>query len=281
MKKQQTGFTLIELMISLTLGLLVVAAGTSIFLSAQKSLNIQTTVGEVQQNSIFGLSSIARDIRHANLNLSNDIVGDMQRTTVRSGIVFSATNLPTGVNFANLATTNEQLTIQFAPILSNSASGMPAGFMTCSAEEVQPTADGKLVIIQRYFIDGGALSCRAYSYELDNAGQLVADSAHTYRVQQIMQNIADFRIRFGVIAGEASGVAQYQYKLPGSIVDTDKIVSVELGVLARSTNTAATGAAPASTTYTIAGQNVTPASANFLYQPVTQVVAFRNSAGVL
>lgn len=68
MTKNQQGFTLLELMISLAIGLLVVSAATAIFLSAQRSLGFQLGMGDVQQNSNFGLAMLTHDLRHANLN---------------------------------------------------------------------------------------------------------------------------------------------------------------------------------------------------------------------
>lgn len=44
----QKGFTLIELMIAITLGLLISAAALMIFLSSQRSLAIQGGMGEIQ-----------------------------------------------------------------------------------------------------------------------------------------------------------------------------------------------------------------------------------------
>lgn len=41
-KRYTSGFTLMELMIALALGLLIVAAGLAVFLSSQRSLNLQS-----------------------------------------------------------------------------------------------------------------------------------------------------------------------------------------------------------------------------------------------
>lgn len=67
-KRYTSGFTLMELMIALALGLLIVAAGLAVFLSSQRSFNLQSGMGELQQNANFGLSLVAHDLRHTNLN---------------------------------------------------------------------------------------------------------------------------------------------------------------------------------------------------------------------
>lgn len=127
MTKNQQGFTLLELMISLAIGLLVVSAATAIFLSAQRSLGFQLGMGDVQQNSNFGLAMLTHDLRHANLNtpsnqkINNKIVG--------SGLIFAQQNYPSSLhagladiaystqNFADDATTgkSDQIVIQFIP----------------------------------------------------------------------------------------------------------------------------------------------------------------------
>ena len=66
MKNKQVGFTLIELMISIALGLIVVAAAILLFLTGQKSVAMQKGMAELQDNANFGLNYITRDIRLAN-----------------------------------------------------------------------------------------------------------------------------------------------------------------------------------------------------------------------
>lgn len=128
MTKLQKGFTLLELMISLVIGLLVVSAATAIFLSAQRSLGFQLGMGDVQQNSNFGLAMLTHDLRHANLNTpSNQKVNNKM---VGSGVIFARENYPSSLH-ANLiddvalsqqnlqedATTgnSDQIVIQFVP----------------------------------------------------------------------------------------------------------------------------------------------------------------------
>lgn len=189
MTKNQQGFTLLELMISLAIGLLVVSAATAIFLSAQRSLGFQLGMGDVQQNSNFGLAMLTHDLRHANLNtpsnqkINNKIVG--------SGLIFAQENYPSSLH-ANLiddvalsqqnlqedATTgnSDQLVIQFVPqyqieeasdvdpndatkkinerLLSNTdmydCEGNRIGFTTAKANE--DTQAIRPTMVQRYFI---------------------------------------------------------------------------------------------------------------------------------
>jgi len=61
------GFSLIELMIALALGLIVVLAASTIFLSNKQSYRTNLALGQVQENSRIAFELLARDIRQAGL----------------------------------------------------------------------------------------------------------------------------------------------------------------------------------------------------------------------
>ncbi|MDO5543706.1 MAG: PilW family protein [Acinetobacter sp.] len=127
MTKLQKGFTLLELIIGLAIGLLVVSAATAIFLSAQRSLGFQLGMGDVQQNSNFGLGMLTHDLRHANLNTPSN--QKINNKVVGSGVIFAKENYPSSLhasltniaysaqNFGDDATTgkSDQIVIQFVP----------------------------------------------------------------------------------------------------------------------------------------------------------------------
>lgn len=87
MYNKQSGFTLIELMISLTLGLIVVAATILLFLTGQKSVAMQKGVTELQDNANFGLNYITQDIRLTNLNTRSAAINDQ---TAYGGVVLTS-----------------------------------------------------------------------------------------------------------------------------------------------------------------------------------------------
>ncbi|HET7222033.1 MAG TPA: prepilin-type N-terminal cleavage/methylation domain-containing protein, partial [Rhodanobacteraceae bacterium] len=59
------GFTLIELMIAMLLGLIVIAGVTSVFLAGQKSYRTNGALAEVEDGSRIAFELLARDIRQA------------------------------------------------------------------------------------------------------------------------------------------------------------------------------------------------------------------------
>jgi len=62
------GFTLIELMIAMLLGLVVIAGVTSVFLAGQQSFRTNNALANVEDGSRIAFELMARDIRQAGLN---------------------------------------------------------------------------------------------------------------------------------------------------------------------------------------------------------------------
>jgi len=67
--RSSRGFNLIELMVSLILGLLVVGAAVSIFLSNQATYVATENLGRVQENARIAFELMSRDIREAGGNV--------------------------------------------------------------------------------------------------------------------------------------------------------------------------------------------------------------------
>lgn len=62
---RQTGFTLVELMVALTLGLLVTAAIVSLFIQTKTSSRQNDNISLMQENARFALDVLRRDLMHA------------------------------------------------------------------------------------------------------------------------------------------------------------------------------------------------------------------------
>ena len=70
-KHIQNGFSLIELMISLTLGLLISAAVMQVYLTSIKTSSIQSGGSDILEASIFGIQNIEKSIRLSNLGMAD------------------------------------------------------------------------------------------------------------------------------------------------------------------------------------------------------------------
>lgn len=231
--KQQRGFTLLELMIGLVLGMLIVAAGLTVFLSGQRSLVLQGGMSELQQNANFGLALLTHDLRHTNLNTpSTQKVNNKQ---VGSGIVFDVGNLPSSLAAINVnllakqdsdagATdgNSDQLTIQYIPAYNKITKCKAGKTPPCTNEdsEIRYKFNGfdcegeKLefseprIIVQRYHLKPDttqvagqpkaySLYCDAGNYK-DGEPEITGMTSLTANGQQLMQRIDAFKVRLEV-----------------------------------------------------------------------------------
>lgn len=188
--KKQLGFTLIELMIALALGLVISAAAILLFLTASKSQALQQGFASLQDDANFGLNYIVKDIRMGNLNTLQSAINDQ---TAFGGIVFTSSenaikidevsysNLPSRLKGASVAANlltrsgdtgnsadasnvsgfaGDQLTIQYLPqyIWDDKGTATTSddrwyGGFDCEGQKLEFTASqGRHVVVQRYFL---------------------------------------------------------------------------------------------------------------------------------
>ncbi|MHA3891794.1 PilW family protein [Acinetobacter sp. GXMZU3951] len=273
MKNKQLGFTLIELMISLALGLIVVAAAILLFLTGQKSVAMQKGVAELQDNANFGLNYITKDIRLTNLNVKSATINDQ---SPYGGVVLSSSNTETNTNVylsaaaldvslmskgdltsnvvdgSGAAVNSDQLVIQYLPqytldnknTLSDESDDELVGGFDCEGQELRfSKSAGLQMVVQRYFL-------RADSNKANNEGSplALACDAGYYSISTpssiqgyggsgeiIMKRVDHFRVLLGV--QYANGTHRY---LPiasymALTAPRPRILSIQLGALARST----------------------------------------------
>ena len=242
-RTQSAGFTLIELMISLVLGLLISAAVVQVYMISTRTATVQQSASEVQDSAIFSLQAIEDHIRLANLG---NPISNIKDTTNHGGIVLTAANLgTTNATDAKYFTTSadstgwtglsnvtgvesDQLTIQYKNVTSSS-------LYDCEGAEVQK--DSPDWVVERYFVRkaiGGAdtdlvLACAAG--RVDEDGQII--TAFTGAGEVIIPAVDQFNVLLGTLAD----VSQLSY-LPAStyleLTDKPAITTVKLGMIVRS-----------------------------------------------
>ena len=280
----QQGFTLIELMIAITLGLIVTAAALMMFLSSQRSLAMQNGLSSIQQNATFGLTNVAKDLRHINLDSGSEFVN---RSNNKSGIVFQTiagvtadkvTKAESGQSI--MTPDSDQLTIRYVNRKNNT--------MNCEGVIVEQDKE----IIQRYYIDKlpqvqqnqgdtrYGLFCEVLDEKKTGKPAIAIADAESFKVSVVTR---DFN---GTPADRKDDQLRYQTLKEYITAPTgNAVVAVEIGVVIRSSGSVhADSSINANPTFTIAGQEVKlsnpPSTASHLRVPVTQVVAIRNSQGV-
>lgn len=255
----QAGFTLIELMISLVLGLIISAAVIQVYLTNVKTSSIQASGSELQDASVFGLQQLEKNVRLANLgNPATQIDG----TTFKGGVVLTGANLgvlpyantgyltrragdPTAgsnrwTGISNTNTNSDQLTIQYTNI-----TGSPMSDCEGSTAAIND------IVVERYFLrqvtddtSTGAiknlvLACDAGRVStaggIDNTMPANDPRQFGQAGQEFIVNVDQFKVLLGtqVISGANAGQMMY---LPSSAyltITTDKpaITAVKIGLI--------------------------------------------------
>lgn len=207
--KSQNGFTLIELMIALVLGLLISAAALQIFYTSSVNNNRQKAGSEIQNNTIFGIDDFSQHLRRANYGANSNTTSAyyLNHLTPQGGVVLTrpvstteTTGTPpnattvttwTGSNLNGLKNGSNALptTILSANAPTNSASNLTTntksdqltiqyqayqdGMFTCDGEEI----DKDDYVIERYFVRNDTtvtpnslgLACASLTYAYDEA----------------------------------------------------------------------------------------------------------------
>lgn len=248
--RSSAGLTLVELMVALALGLLVISAATRVLIDAQRNLQRQTAMGELQQNAYLGFELLARDIRQINLNMPSQQRVNPQ--DLGSGIIFTQANLPKSMrqNVAALATQqdlseagtvqkSDQLLIQYIPEYqtARSRSTTPdqvaarvvtgtrqSAGVDCEGRQIEFVAqanDTPRTIVNRYFLAPDpqqtinptvsySLFCESGWYQ-ENDRQITGLNGGG---QQLIKAVDAFKIRLGVqdMAGQLAYMSINQYR---------------------------------------------------------------------
>lgn len=155
----ERGFSLIELMVSMAMGLIVLLAATQLFIANQVNFNFQRGTADVQTGGRFAIDMLVRDIRTAGLAIFGD-------ATVPS-VIMQVTDLP-GLTDTNMLTrdgastaaatgsisASDQLLVQYGTLMAG---------QDCEGNDVAANT----YVLARYFVridqDTGsaALACDA------------------------------------------------------------------------------------------------------------------------
>ena len=95
--KKHEGFTLVELMIALVLGLLISAAALQVFYTSSVNSRRQEASSQIQDNAIFGFSQMQKNLRRTNYGAKSTDAYDeffMNHLTPQGGVVLTAPEAP-------------------------------------------------------------------------------------------------------------------------------------------------------------------------------------------
>lgn len=308
----QAGFTLIELMVAITLGLLITAAAIQLYLTSVTSFNVQKAMANIQDSASFGVNYILDDVRKANLSASSAYINDQQ---ANAGLLLTASNVSDQVSGKYLLTLAETALTKSA--VGDSNVDQKSDQLTIRYQATQSDYDctGKTLaagtyVAQRYFVGSDkALRCVADQYmrngntitAVDGKPKTTLDLSGTGQI--IIPSVDYMRIKVGYVKGALNNPTALNYVSVADYLDTVKtpamtknidgisqqikpyINVIQIGLLVQSNETAGNDVNVRNRnkkTFDVLGQSVALNSTNQdtrLRQVVTQTISLRNAMG--
>jgi type IV pilus assembly protein PilW len=221
---RQRGFTLVEMMVAIVIGLLLIAGTLSVFLSTKQGYRMTNGLSLMQSTGRATLDLLSQDIMMAGYPESSGI------ETFVTGAGFTADG---GGNASDMFTVRYESPTDCL----ETPGGTPV------------YADGNQYAKNRYFIQNGNLMCES----------LQEDNSVFAAAAVIVPGIENMQVLYGEDNDAADGVTNAtRYVTAGNVTDWNSVVSVKIGFVVNSQKIIAT--TDDSATFSLLGQTATAAT---------------------
>ena len=239
-RPQQTGMTLIELLIALSIASILMFGVGTVYVSSKRGYNIQDNLARQQENSRFSLEVLMRDLRMAGY----------PKTFVKDPIMTAATQTSDGGGG------NDTITVQYES--GNDCLGQQTPANSCIDDTTKQCA------INKYYISTDASGFN-HLYCLGNGGA---------NPDIIAEDITNLQIQYGVDT-DTSGTANAYFTWNNiSASNRANIVSVRFALLSQTPNDVKK-VATHNVSYTLLDQTYTPDDKRF-HHVYSNTVLLRN-----
>ena len=256
MRHQQSGLTLIELMVSLVIGLLLAIVASSTYLYSKQAYNVVSETSQAEENGRFALNLLAKNIQSAGFAMEShasyptvpyDVkirgcdfgMQNPRSATTSSDLTTCLASVPAGttqsgsigVFFDTDAYTSAGSQFQGFDCLGNAAVPVPIPVTSIATVTFQ--------VRSYFFISTSTVQTAAGTTTM---GQLscvtdpttAAGATGTFQVQPLIPGVHQLRASYLTPSGTSSSSAQRQNTAAQASVDWSRVVAVELCVLTRS-----------------------------------------------
>ncbi|AEE22120.1 PilW family protein [Paraglaciecola chathamensis] len=275
-KQSQAGFSLIELMIALALGLVISGAVIQVMVSSRVTQGVNQAVTSVQENGRFVISRLRQEMLMAgrsdllDSNLSNAVDVIEEASFVQNRPVLlpgDLTTMPLLGTTQGSAGANDNLVIGFQ------------GSMDCRGNRLGYAQDEEFYVVNHYFVQNNALRCRGFDGRVLR-GTLASNPLVDNSAEIILDDVFSFQALYGVtnnaFSGDNSG-RPIRYvradELGVLLTSGSQVVALRLAVLLRGE-----GEAQVSTqkSYKLLNEAVITPSGTGLFKPFETTITLRN-----
>lgn len=210
---KQSGFSLIELMISLALGLIISTAVVQVMISNNSTERLNRSIASAQENGRFIIARLRNDLIMTGrydmlqpaLNKDVDIV-------VEAALVHN-NPIPVVGDFSNGLTKgviegagNASDTLMVALQASKDCRGATHGYV-----------DEEFMVVNEYFLEGTSLKCRGYDGRVLRGLKVSVDDDNAYT---LLDDVTSFQVQYGITDNLAS---QDNSARPVKFIDADTL----------------------------------------------------------
>ena len=223
---RQKGFTLVEMMIAIVIGLLLIAGTLSVFLSTKQGYRMENGLSLMQATGRATLDLLTRDIM---------LAGFPQSSSIETFVTGAGLTQDGGGSNSDTFTVRFQSTTD----CQNSAAGTPT------------YADGQRYAKNHYFIQNGNLMCET----------LAEDNSVDHAAVVLVEGIENMQVLYGEDNDATDAVTNAtRYVTAGNVTNWNNVVSVRIGFVVNSQDNIATSNDTA--TFSLIGQTAIAASAD-------------------
>ncbi len=334
-RRTQTGFSLTELMVAVTIGLIILAAVAGIFVNSNKASNNQSRLARVQENGRFAMYYLLRDLRMTGYMgcqrdvtdyLSNDLatntgfyfgtsnlaipiegIDDVTSSTTPAWSPSGSTTMPASLWTGTSAATAKPDLIAIRRVDTSSTQAITAAMTSLSGNltigstsnfqnnAVVLVADClKMDLVQVTIADSTHLTPAVQlSKQYDTAATIYPYSTRTYYIRlnknnvptlyrddnggstvELVEGIESMKILYGVATPPNVQPSYYRKASAMAATDWANVVSVKIGILARTQNAQDTDID--NNTYNVNGTLIGPFSDRNSRRVFTATVLLKN-----
>ncbi|MGO4891595.1 PilW family protein [Flavobacterium sp. W21_SRS_FM6] len=192
--KQQHGFSLVELMISLTIGLMISGALIQVMLGNNVTERLNQAVSSVQESGRFIITRLRNDLLMTGRydNLSPDLNRDVD-VAVEAAIVQN-NPVPLPGDFVNDATVGS---LEGASGASDTLVVSAQASTDCRGYKLGYAANEEFYVVNQYFVTGTTLQCRGFDGRVLR-GQKVAVGNDSDKAYTLLDDVYSFQVQYGV-----------------------------------------------------------------------------------
>lgn len=219
---RQKGFTLVELMIAIVLGLLLMAGAMSVFMSTKQGYRLENGLSLMQATGRGTMDLLAREVMMAGFPQISEIETFMPALTTDGG-----------------GNSSDQFAVRYQSDTD------------CLNGATPVYADGERYAKNMYFIDANNnLRCRT-----------LAEDDSTILEAVVVQGVESMQLLYGEDNTAGGDIANAtRYVSAGNVIDWDNVVSVRIGIIVNSQSVIST--TDDNVTYTLFGQTPSAAGAD-------------------